>query len=447
MRKLLLLLILVITITEYSFSQNEKIVDQIVAIVGDKTILQSDIENQAMQLKAQGYYGKRDIKCEVLEELLSQKLLLNQAELDSLEVGSNRVESELDRRLMYFVRQIGSEKKLEEYYNKTMLEIKEDFRGLIHDQLLTSQMQQTISAKAKVTPKEVKEIYKNMPEDSLPMINAQIQLNQVVMYPSESELIRQDTKSKLLDLRERILNGERFSTLAILYSEDPGTARKGGELGFRAKEELDPAFARMAFSLKKDQVSRIVESSYGYHIIKLIAREGKQVNVRHILIKPDVSITQRKDVKRRLDSVATLLRLDSLDFKMAAFKHSDDEQSKLNEGLMINPRNSSTKFQLDELPREEFSAIKDLQIGVISKPFAATDKDGKVIYKIVRINSRIEEHKASIKTDYELIEQIALGIKKNEIIKSWIDDKQEKTYIHIDDSFIKCNFEDDGWIK
>ncbi len=447
MKKLLMLLFIVITMTEYSTSQTNKIIDQVVAIVGDKIILQSDIENQSIQLRAQGYYSSRDIKCEVLEKLVIQKLMLNQAELDSLEIGESTIESELDRRLMYFVRQIGSEKKLEEYYNKTILEIKEDFRTLIHDQLLTQKMQKQISSEAKVSPKEVVDLYKKMPKDSLPMINTQIQLNQIVMYPPQDDEVKQNTRKKLLELRERILNGERFSTLAILYSEDPGTARKGGELGFRTKEELDPAFARAAFSLKKDQVSRIVESSYGLHIIKLIAREGEQVNVRHILIIPDVSIAQRKTVKAKLDSVATLLRLDSLDFKMAAFKFSEDEQSRLNEGIMVNPKNSSTKFQLEELPREEYSVIKDMKVGVISEPFEAVDKKGKVVFKIVRIKSKIKAHRASIKTDFELIEQMVLNTKKQEVIKKWIDDKQGKTYIHIDDSFKKCNFEDEGWIK
>lgn len=442
-----MLLFIVITMTEYSTSQTNKIIDQVVAIVGDKIILQSDIENQSIQLRAQGYYSSRDIKCEVLEKLVIQKLMLNQAELDSLEIGESTIESELDRRLMYFVRQIGSEKKLEEYYNKTILEIKEDFRTLIHDQLLTQKMQKQISSEAKVSPKEVVDLYKKMPKDSLPMINTQIQLNQIVMYPPQDDEVKQNTRKKLLELRERILNGERFSTLAILYSEDPGTARKGGELGFRTKEELDPAFARAAFSLKKDQVSRIVESSYGLHIIKLIAREGEQVNVRHILIIPDVSIAQRKTVKAKLDSVATLLRLDSLDFKMAAFKFSEDEQSRLNEGIMVNPKNSSTKFQLEELPREEYSVIKDMKVGVISEPFEAVDKKGKVVFKIVRIKSKIKAHRASIKTDFELIEQMVLNTKKQEVIKKWIDDKQGKTYIHIDDSFKKCNFEDEGWIK
>jgi len=447
MKKLLMLLFIVLTITEYSKSQTNKIIDQVVAIVGDKIILQSDIENQAMQLRAQGYYSKNDIKCEVLEELLTQKLMLNQAELDSLEIGANRIESELERRLMYFVRQIGSEKKLEEYYNKTIPEIKEDFRTLIHDQLLTQKMQNQISSEAIASPQEVADLYKEIPKDSLPMINTQIQLNQIVMYPPQDEKVRIDTKKKLLDLRERIINGERFSTLAILYSEDPGTARKGGELGFRTKEELDPAFAKMAFSLKKDQVSRIVESSYGLHIIQLIAREGDQVNVRHILIIPQVSLTQRKKVKAKLDSVTTLLRLDSIDFKIAAFRFSEDEQSRLNEGIMINPKNSSTKFQLDELPSEEYNIVKDLKVGVISEPFEAVDKDGKVVFKVVRIKSKIEAHRASLKTDYELIEQMAINIRKQQVVKEWIDDKQEKTYIHIDDSFKKCSFRDEGWIK
>lgn len=395
-----------------TFGQKELMVDRVVATVGDKIILQSDIESQALQIMAQGYYRGKDIKCQMLEELLFQKLLLTQAELDSIEVGFNRVESELERRLMYFVRQLGSEDKLEEYYNKSILEIKDDFRPLIEEQLKTQMMQSEIVSGINVSPKEVEKFYKNLPEDSIPMINDQYEITQIMRYPPENEEARNAAREKLLELRQRIIDGERFSTLAVLYSQDPGSARRGGELGFRAREELDPEFAKAAFRLSDDGgISRIVESAYGFHLIQLIAREGNQVNVRHILIIPEVDIEQKVATRTKLDSITQLVQNDSITFKKAALYYSDDEQSRLNDGLMVNPMNSSTKFKLDELPRYEYNVIKDLKVGEISEPFESVDENGKVVFKIVKISNLVKAHKANLKNDYELIEQMALSEK------------------------------------
>lgn len=443
-------LIIVISIisVETALGQKELMVDRIVATVGDKIILQSDIENQALQIMAQGYYRGKGVKCQMLEELLFQKLLLTQAELDSIEVGFNRVESELERRLMYFVRQLGSEEKLEEYYNKSILEIKDDFRPLIEEQLQTQMMQSELVSGISVSPKEVERFYKKLPEDSIPMVNDQYEITQVMRYPPENEEARSAAREKLLELRQRIIDGERFSTLAVLYSEDPGSARRGGELGFRAREELDPEFAKAAFRLSDDGgISRIVESAYGFHLIQLIAREGNQVNVRHILVIPEVDIEQKVATKTKLDSITQLIKNDSITFKKAALYYSDDEQSRLNEGLMVNPMNSSTKFKLDELPRYEYNIIKDLKVGEISEPFESVDENGKVVFKIIKINKLIEAHKANLDKDYEMIEQMALSEKHQDIINEWLSEKKKKTYIHIDESFIECEFLKDGWIK
>lgn len=430
------------------FGQDKVMVDQVVAIVGDKIVLQSDVENQVLQFVAQGYKSLGgNIKCEVLEELLAQRLLLTQAELDSLVVGSNQVESELDRRLTYFIRQIGSEKKLEEYYNKSILEIKEDFRPLIHDQLLTQAMQREIVSNLAISPKEVNRFYKNLDPDSIPMINAQYEIQQIVIVPIASEISRAAAREKLLGLRQRIQDGERFSTLAVLYSEDPGSARKGGELGFRTREELDPEFAKTAFSLKDDAVSRIVESTFGFHLIQLVAKEGNQANVRHILIKPKVDIEVKVRAMNKLDSISNLIRLDSLTFKAAALKLSEDEQSKFNDGIMVNPNNSSTKFELDELPQEMFNMVQKLKIGEISEPFESVDEKGDIVYKIIKAKRKIEAHKADLKDDYESVEQLALSIKQQELVDKWLDEHKKKTYIHIDESFIDCEFLKKGWIK
>ncbi|MGC9373889.1 MAG: peptidylprolyl isomerase [Bacteroidales bacterium] len=429
-------------------AQDQLIADRVIAIVGDKIILQSDIENQVIQLKAQGYQGRGDIKCEVFEELLVQKLLLIQAELDSIEIGMNQVEGELENRLNYFIRQIGSQEKLEEFYNKSMIEIKEDFRPLIREQLLTQTMQRNLVSGVKVSPKEVEEFYKKLPKDSIPMVNTQYQINQICVYPPENEKSRAEAREKLLNIRERIINGERFSTLAVLYSEDPGSARRGGELGFRTRDELDPEFAKAAFRLTDDGgVSRIVESEYGFHIIQLISKQGNQVNVRHILITPKVDIQQKIKAKNKLDSIANLIRNDSITFADAAFRFSEDEQSRLNDGLMVNPMNSSTKFDLEELPKAEYNIVKDLEKGEISEPLETFDDKGKTIFKIIKIANKIDAHKANLKDDYEMIQNIALMQKQQQRFEEWLEKSKKKTYIHIDDSFINCKFLENGWIK
>jgi len=447
LKKLFISVTLILT-TFHLFAQERLVADRVIANVGDKIILQSDVENQVIQLRAQGYQGKEDIKCDIFEELLVQKLLLIQAELDSIQIGVNQVDSELEARLNYFIRQIGSQEKLEEFYNKSMIEIKEDFRPLIREQILTQTMQRNLVIGVKVSPKEVEEFYKNLPEDSIPMVNTHYQINQIAVYPPEDEKARADAREKLLNIRERIINGERFSTLAVLYSEDPGSARRGGELGFRTSDELDPEFAKAAFRLTDDGgVSRIVESEYGFHIIQLISKQGNQVNVRHILITPKVDIEQKIKAKNRLDSIANLIKNDSLSFTSAALRFSEDEQSRLNDGLMVNPRNSSTKFDLEELPKAEYNVVKDLKIGEISDPFETVDDKGKTIFKIIKISEKIDAHKANFKDDYEMIEEIAIMQKKQRKFEEWLKERKKKTYIHIDDSFINCKFLENGWIK
>ncbi|MCD4832735.1 MAG: peptidylprolyl isomerase [Bacteroidales bacterium] len=429
-------------------SQEKMMIDRIVATVGDKIILQSDIENQVLQIMSQGYATSSDMDCEVLHQLLTQKLLLTQAELDSIEVGVSRIESELDRRLMYFVRQVGSEKKLEEFYNKSIIEIKEDFRPLIEEQLKTQMMQSSLVSSIDASPKTVNKFYKDLPKDSIPMINTQYEINQILVYPSQNEDAKNESRDKLLSLRQRIIDGERFSTLAVLYSQDPGSARRGGELGFRSRDELDPEFAKAAFRLSDDGgISRIVESEYGFHIIQLIAKESNQVNVRHILIIPEVNIEQKVAAKNKLDSISNLIKLDSISIDQAALRFSEDEQSRLNEGLMVNPMTASTRFALDELPSQEYNVIKKLKVGEISEPFESIDENGKIAYKIIKIKNLIESHRANLNDDYELIEQMTLMGKQQGIIEEWIQEKKKKTYIHIDESFLKCEFLEDGWIK
>ena len=447
--RLIFLCLIFISLTNVSISQEQLIIDRIVSKIGDKVILQSDIENQVLQYMAQGYKGgKANIKCEVLNDLMVQKLLLTQAELDSIQVGYNEVESEISNRLNYFVRQIGSEKKLEEFYNKSMLEIKEDFRPLIEEQIKTQKMQRDIVSGIDISPKDARKFYNSLKKDSIPMVNTQYEISQILIYPPKNEIARNEAREKLLNIRQRIIDGERFSTLAVLYSEDPGSSRRGGELGFRTRDELDPAFAKAAFILNNDGgISRIVESEYGFHIIQLIAKEGNQANVRHILIIPKIEIEQKIIAKNKLDSIANLIKSDSLSFKTAALVFSKDEQSKYNNGIMVNPLNTSTKFELEELIKEEYNVITKLKIGDISEPFETIDNDGKVAFKVVKISNITEAHRANLNDDYELIENMALMNNQQSVFEDWIIEKKQKTYIYVDEYFLNCEFIKDGWIK
>jgi len=319
---------------------------------------------------------------------------------------------------------------------------------LIEEQLRTQMMQGSLVSGISVSPKEVQKFYKNLPKDSIPLVNDQYEISQIQRYPPKNEKARNDAREKLLEFRKRIIDGERFSTLAVLYSQDPGSARRGGELGFRTKDELDPEFAKAAFRLTDvGGISRIVESAYGFHLIQLIAKEGNQVNVRHILVIPEVNIEQKVATKVKLDSITDLIQQDSISFEKAALHYSEDEMSKLNDGLMVNPASASTFFKLDEFQPNEYNVIKDLKIGEISEPFESIDENGKIVFKIVKINKLVESHKANLENDYELIEQMTKMTKQNKIIEEWLEERKQKTYIHIDDSFKKCEFIKNGWIK
>jgi len=429
-----LLLLIIIPISQ---AQNGKLIDQVVAVVGNKKILQSDIESQRMQFRAQGM-DSENMRCDLLKELISQKLLLIQAEIDSLQVSENQVESQLDMRLRYFIRQIGSMEKLEQYYNKSIPEIRQDFRELLREQIRTQQMRRQLISNVKVSPAEVREYYKNMPEDSIPVINKKVQLAQIIKYPPQSIQAERAARQRLLDLRERIMEGEKFSTLAVLYSEDRGTSSKGGELGFRTADELDPAYADAAFSLQEGEVSSVVESAYGYHIIKLLERRDDEINTRHILIKPQINQSQKQEVSLRLDSLAKEIRTGEITFERAAIEHSDDKQYKMNGGILVNPNNASNEFELDELPQPDYDAVKDLKVGEISEPYETKDEKGKTLFKVIKLVSKTERHKANIEEDFSTLSQMATRKKQQEIVKKWIEQKKKETYIHVDESFQNC---------
>lgn len=417
----------------------EMVVDQIVAKVGNYIILQSDVEAQYQQYKAQGFPATAETRCQIFEDLLFQKLLLNQAELDSVEVTETQVEGELDRRVRFFIEQIGSEKKLEEYYNKSILEIKAEFKTLIRDQLLVQTMQGKITEAIKATPSDVRNFFDKIPKDSLPLIGSEIEVAQIVKKPPVSPEEKRVAREKIEQLKLRIEKGEDFGTLAILYSEDPGSAKNGGELGFFGRGAMVPEFEAVAYKLKGKEVSEIVESPYGFHIIQLIERKGEQINARHILISPKINTADHLKAQQFLDSLVEKIQKDSISFENAALKYSDDEESKNNGGLMINQMNNSTKFEASQLDPSVFFVIDKLKVGEISKPALMQNGSSKA-YRILKLKSRTEPHRANLKDDYQKIQEMALQDMQDKAIEKWIRRKKQNIYIQIGPDFKNCNF-------
>lgn len=423
------------------------IIDRVVAIVGKNTVLQSEIETQLMQMRAQGISVQSNTRCQVFEELLEQKLMINQAVIDSIEVSDSDVELEMNSRLQYFVRQIGSEQALEEYYNKSLLEIKEDLRDIVRDQLITRNVQQEIAGYITVTPSEVRSFYSRLPPDSIPMINSQVELRQIIKYPEYSETEKFEVKERLNQLRQRIAGGDDFATMAILYSQDPGTSKKGGELGFVSKTDVVPEFANVAFSLKDNRVSQVFESEFGFHIVQLIERRGDLVNVRHILMVPTASTEAREKAKKQLDSLTQAIRLDSINFRLAAAKYSDDEDTRMSGGLLINQNTGSSRFELDQLDPADYVAIRDLKIGEISPTFETKDDKGKPVYKVLYLASQTKPHTANLKEDYDILQEMALMDKRMKTVDDWIREKQKKTYVRVDEAFKNCTLKNPDWLK
>jgi len=440
---LIILTTLVVTINSYG---QPRILDRVVAVVGDEKVLQSDIENLYLQYRAEGISSSGDIKCEILEDYLSQSLLLNQAKIDSIEVSESQVELQLNSRLDYFISQIGSQERLEQYFNKTILEIKEDFRDLIRDQMITQEMRSNITGEVTTTPSEVRQFFNRLPEDSIPYIDAKIEIRQIAVYPPVSDEAILEVRQQLLDLRKRITEGENFATLAVLYSQGP-SAPKGGEIGFMGRGEIDPEYAKVAFSLKKGQVSNIVETAFGYHIIQLIERRDDRVNTRHILLRPKLDPDVIANTISKLDSLAKLIRADSITFERAAMYFSQDKKTNVNGGLLVNPYDNSTMFELDELQPSEYEILRYMNVGEISEPFESVDENGKQIYKIVKLSKSTRPHRANLKEDYTLIQQMALADKRDRIFQEWINEKITVTYVHIDGSFRGCSFNNPTWAR
>jgi len=436
----LLLALLALMLNHLVPAQQPQVIDEIVAVVGDKMILHSDVENQYMQYRLQGNIsGSSEMRCQLLENLLFQKLLINQAILDSVEVSDAQVDMEMDRKLRYFINQIGSREKLEQYYQKSIVEIKEEFREVIRDQLIVETMQSTITANIQITPSEVKKFFNSIPPDSLPLINTEVEIGQIVKKPPVSPEEKARVRGRLQELRDRILKGESFTALAALYSEDPGSASKGGELGFFGRGELYPEYEAAAFSLKKGELSEIIESQSGYHIIQLIERRGDQINTRHILLMPKVSQEDLARAEQDLENIAALIRMDSVDFSSAAIKHSDDP-NKNNGGMLINPLSGTTRFETSQLDPSMFFVIDKMEVGEVSEPVVMRTEEGTQAMRLLYLKTRTNPHKANLQEDYSRIQEWALDDKRAKVIQEWIDKKTRNTYIKLSERYKGCKF-------
>lgn len=424
-------------------------IDKIVAVVGGNIALQSELESQYLQMLQSGIEPDDLTRCRLYEELLYQKLLLNQAQVDSVVVTDSQVEDELGRRIDYFVQQIGSVEKLEEYYEKSILEIKDEFRRLIRDQMLSQQMQQTLAGEIKVTPSEVRAFFRKIPTDSLPYVNSEIELGRVMKKPDISEAQLDEARMKANELRDRVLNGESFKTMAILYSEDDGSAKKGGELGFFTRGQMVPEFEAMAFRLKKDSISPIFKTDFGYHFMQNIERRGEQVNVRHILIKAKPSFDDVVAANEFLDSLKTAIENDSISFEDAASRYSDDEDSRANKGMLYNVQTGSTKFEMSQLSMIDqrlFLKVEKMAVGAITDVMEVPEADGATSYNIFLLKSRTEPHVANLKDDYQRIQEAARSEKQSKIIGEWIAEKTAETYVRIDETYQSCPF-NHKWVQ
>lgn len=447
MRKIIIFSLLISSFTALKAQNN--IIDEVIAVVGDNAILLSDIEHQYEQALMEGAQFAGDLKCNIFEQQLISKLLLNQAKLDSIEVSENQVVNQVDARINYFISQIGSKEKLEEYFNKSLLQIKRDQMEMVRTQMLTQSMQGEITKDINLTPSEIRAFYRGMDKDSLPMIPTQFELQQIVLNPKVEQKEIDRVKTQLRDFQRQINEGRDFATLAVLYSEDKGSAARGGELGWTPRSGLVPEFASVAFNLQdKNKVSKIVETEYGFHIIQLIDRKGERINCRHILIKPKVTEAARKETQANLDTIRGLIMDNTMSFEEAALRFSMDKDSRTSGGLMLNPQTGTSKFELSQIPVAINKQLQTMQVNDISQSFyMLDDRKGQETYRLVKLKKKTDPHRANMRDDYQMMQNLLENKKQQETLDKWIKTKQQETYITIDDNWVNCDFNYQGWVK
>jgi peptidyl-prolyl cis-trans isomerase SurA len=425
-------------------SAQPQTVDGVAAIVGGDVILKSDIDEQYDVFNRQNF-GKPVSYCEVFEELLFQKLLIHHAAIDSISIGEEEVEANMDRRIQQLIMQMGDQKKLEDFYEKSVVEIKEDMRTLIKEQLTAQRMQMTVVEGIEVTPSEVREYYENLPADSIPLISAEVELSQIVKFPELSDEAEQEVIAKLKELKERIENGTSFSSMAILYSEDPGSNKKGGEYQGIQRGVFVKEFEAVAFNLRKGEISDPFKTEFGYHIVQLLEKRGEELDLRHILIKPKLTQENLQEAKNFLDSVSVAIANGEMTFEEASRRFSDDEQTRFNGGQMSNFQSGNNKFEVSQLDRGLFALISTLEDDEISEASFYRTEDQREAFRIVRLDANYEPHKANLDLDFTRIKGFALQQKQAKTVEDWKNEKLADTFVKINEGYYDCADELNSW--
>ena len=444
-------LLMFLLLSVATFGQNN-VIDEVVWVVGDEAILKSDVESERLNAQYEGRKFDGDPYCVIPEQLAIQKLFLHQAELDSIDVSEQEVLSRLEQQTNWLIDQIGSKEKMEEYYNKTSTQIREMLRENIRNGMIVQKMQQEIIGDIKIVPADVRRYFKNLPQDSIPFVPTQVEVQIVTLEPKIPQEEIERVKKTLRDYTERIEKGEiAFGTLARLYSEDPGSARRGGEYGFQGRGEVVPEFANVVFNLTDPKkVSKVFETEYGFHIAQLIEKRGDRVSYRHILLKPKVEEKDLETSLLRLDSIAKDIRNAKFTFDEAATFISQDKDTRNNHGLMANPKSGTARFEMQDLAQvsqEIAKVINDMNVGEVSEPFTMINNKGKEVCAIVKLKARIDGHKATITEDYQRLKSIVQSKLGDEKLHKWIVDKQKSTYVRINENWVTCDFKYPGWVR
>jgi len=429
--------------------QAQGIIDEVIWVVGDEAILRSEVEEERLRAQYEGQPINGDPYCVIPEQLAVQKLFLHQAILDSVEANESSVSHQVDMRLNYYINQIGSKEKMEEYFRKTSSEIREEMMTSVRNQMIIQQMQQKLTADIKPTPADIRRYYNSLPLDSLPMMPAQVEVQILSFEPPVPAEETERVKQRLREFTERIQNGSAdFGMLARLYSEDTESAKRGGELGFVGKGQLVSEFAEVAFNLNDPKrVSRIVQTEYGYHIIQLIEKKGERINCRHILLRPRISATDKVKAIEQLDSIRRLIVSDSILFEQAVIRYSQDKNTVMNAGLMINPNTGSSRFEYQDLAPEIAKQIYNLNEGDVSQPFVMMDQTkNREVCAVVRVAKKTDVHRANLTDDFQAIKSMLEAKLSADFIHNWILKKQKTTYVQIDPDWQGCDFEYPGWI-
>ena len=442
--------VLILALTPAFAQKYEGVVDKSVALIGNDIVMLSDIEAEAQMMRARGLTVDKSARCEILENMLVSKLFLTQAKLDSLTINDAQVSAMLDQRINEILSTLGGEQKTEEYFGKPLYKLRQEWQATMTDQSLIQEMQRNVASNTpKLTPRDIKKYCEETPAEDLPMVSTKYRIRQIGIYP-DREAAELAVKERLVGLRERIVNGEKFSTLARLYSQDPGSMTKGGELGMASRAIFWPAFSDAAMSLKVGQVSQVVETPDGFHIIQLIEREGDMFNARHILIKPQYTSEDRERAFHKLDSIRNLVIGDTLSFFDAARAFSEERHSATNGGLMADENTGSSYFEKDQLKPNDYNVLRTMQEGDISEPFESLDNEGRngnTIYKILYLEKILPAHVANYQEDYSALVDEVNNKNAMKAIEEFITEKQKSTYIVIDPLFQGCDFERKGWVK